>query len=318
MYHLPFTTLTMHQVCSAAPLVLTYDARTRTISSWSSHSGEPVQNLAWSFREIRGAREGDGPIVSGGVTGDADGEGSNGCAAGDKGDKGDAAGDVGDAAEEERGARPLLSVYGSQAVLALGSKLTWLGAPHLPQAWLRRQRECEAQLLQAARMQLPLAADSFVCKLVRAWLQLGPPTDSPQKKAAWLCWAVASPRSVSLSVTAPSSTPAAAAGQVRLETLEHPLGVLLRARVSAFTARFTASRGGAATKGEACYGADGGADGGGNGGGVDGGGDDVCGGGGGGGGGGDGGGGGGGDGGGEGEGGGDEAEGGGDGGDGGG
>ena len=269
------------QVCSAAPLLLTYDARTRTISSWSSHSGDPVQISAWSShssRELGGCREGDGPIVDGGVSGGGkDVGGGNGCGAGDAGDAvgyavgyavGDAArttGDVGDAAEEERGARPLLSVYGSQAVLALGSKLMWLGAPHLPQAWLRRQRECETQLLQAARMQLPLATDSFVCKLVRAWLQLGPPADSPATADALTLRVVASgPSSVAVVFDGLPS------GQVRQAPLEHPLGALLRARVGAFVARFAASRGGTAADGcGAGCGVNGGGGGGGDGGGGD-------------------------------------------------
>ena len=80
--------------------------------------------------------------------------GGNGCVVGGAGGAGDAVGDAvgdardavgdaggaggaGDAGEEELGARPLLSAYGSQAVLALGGKLVWLGAPHLPQAQLR-------------------------------------------------------------------------------------------------------------------------------------------------------------------------------------
>ena len=136
------------QICSAAPLLLTYDARTRTISSWSSHSGgEPVQIpiSTWSSRELGGCREGDGPMVYGAVPGegrDVPG-GGNGCVVGGAGVAGDAVGDAGDAGglgdaeEEELGARPLLSAYGSQAVLALGGKLMWLGAPHLPQAQLR-------------------------------------------------------------------------------------------------------------------------------------------------------------------------------------
>ena len=76
--------------------------------------------------------------------------GGNGCVVGGAGGAGDAVGDArdavgdaggaggaGDTGEEELGARPLLSAYGSQAVLALGGKLVWLGAPHLPQAQLR-------------------------------------------------------------------------------------------------------------------------------------------------------------------------------------
>ena len=99
----------------------------------------------WSSRELGGCREGDGPMVHGAVPGegrDLPG-GGNGCVVGGAGGVGDAVGDAGDAGgsgdaeEEELGARPLLSAYGSQAVLALGGKLMWLGAPHLPQAQLR-------------------------------------------------------------------------------------------------------------------------------------------------------------------------------------
>ena len=112
-------------------------------------------------------------------------------------------------------------------------------------------------------MQLPLAADSFVCKLARAWLHIDHAT--PQWTAeVKLTWAVRTVADQLVKLTWAVGPPTDRPGQVRQESTEHPLGALLRARVGAFAARFAASRGGAVHEGGASCGDDCGADRGGN------------------------------------------------------
>ena len=113
-------------------------------------------------------------------------------------------------------------------------------------------------------MQLPLAADSFVCKLARAWLHIehALPQWTAEVKFTWTVRTVADQL---VKLTWAVGPPADRPGQVRQESTEHPLGALLRARVGAFAARFAASRGGAVHEGGAsCGGDDCGADCGGN------------------------------------------------------
>ena len=112
-------------------------------------------------------------------------------------------------------------------------------------------------------MQLPLAADSFVCKLARAWLHIDHAT--PQWTAeVKLTWTVRIVADKLVKLTWAVGPPTDRPGQVRQEITEHPLGALLRAHVGAFAARFAASRGGAVHEGGASCGDDCGADRGGN------------------------------------------------------